>query len=542
MRFKIRQDQPSSFLASARYIAGHSHGHTPERVKWAYGRNLETGDPDQAARTMQATADQNPRCTNPVYHITLAFDPRDAAAGRLDDRAMREATDDTIERMGLGKHQALVYAHRDTDHPHVHILANRVHPETLRVHSRHNERQRLLQHCRDIARERGLNVARAPAREHDRSRPSEPDDRNPRRNQPTPKKREDTRATRDELRDVFREARSWDDLTARLNDRGYHLAPKGQGLIVSDGETYAKLSDMGKDVRKSLLEKRFGEGFDAYTARAAERAANARTPGAEAGTSNNAVRDLDKADRDVRQTQALAASYDDADRRMRDRRRRLDHLQSHEPLQAHRADQARDRLLKRLEHHFTDAASALSAWDRLEKDHGPSEADRFIKTDPRLLGTPRAHTTLTRNHAQARARRSLNTLIRRRDAWRHERDRLKNLRKDLKRTRADFARARQTYVQIRQVAGDRDVITNLLRSKLKARASALQRVSERMIRESRLGDQRKAALIRAYRIHQTRRRQARKAQARDRDRRERERDEQTRQRMHERRKRGGTRT
>ncbi len=43
---------------------------------------------------------------------------------------MREIAGEAIERMGLTEHQMMIYAHKDTKHPHMHFLINRVHPQT----------------------------------------------------------------------------------------------------------------------------------------------------------------------------------------------------------------------------------------------------------------------------------------------------------------------------------------------------------------------------------------------------------------------------
>ena len=83
MRFKIPAKQPSSFKASALYLAGRTKGQSPDRVDWMDVRNLETRDPVAAATIMEATAAQNLRCKKPTYHFVLSFDPKDARSGKV---------------------------------------------------------------------------------------------------------------------------------------------------------------------------------------------------------------------------------------------------------------------------------------------------------------------------------------------------------------------------------------------------------------------------------------------------------------------------
>ena len=43
---------------------------------------------------------------------------------------MLEAAKETLDVLKMEEHQALIVCHNDTAHPHVHVIVNRVHPET----------------------------------------------------------------------------------------------------------------------------------------------------------------------------------------------------------------------------------------------------------------------------------------------------------------------------------------------------------------------------------------------------------------------------
>ncbi len=121
-----------SFGAIAKYlIAGRSGGEW-DRVAWTTGRNLPTAKPELAGKIMRATAEESDRVTRRVYHLALSFDPGDVV-----DRAVTErVADEVLHRLGLHDYQVLIVAHRDRAHQHVHLLVNRVHPETGRVWER----------------------------------------------------------------------------------------------------------------------------------------------------------------------------------------------------------------------------------------------------------------------------------------------------------------------------------------------------------------------------------------------------------------------
>ena len=108
------------------------------RVEWTETRNLATNDPRRAARIMGATAADGSelkrlagvkatgrKLTKPVCHYSLSW----AKDERPDRQEMRRAVEGSLQALRLENHQALIVAHNDTKHPHVHVIVNRVNPE-----------------------------------------------------------------------------------------------------------------------------------------------------------------------------------------------------------------------------------------------------------------------------------------------------------------------------------------------------------------------------------------------------------------------------
>jgi hypothetical protein len=128
---------------------------TSERVDWIDMRNIAANDPEQAWKVMAATASsQNDlkraagvragRASKDgaVMHVVLSFDKDEPT----DQETMQAAADDFLSHLGAdpakmrGKskpsrrqfadeHQVVMYAHRDTEHAHLHLMINTVHPE-----------------------------------------------------------------------------------------------------------------------------------------------------------------------------------------------------------------------------------------------------------------------------------------------------------------------------------------------------------------------------------------------------------------------------
>ncbi len=153
-----------SFAALGAYLVAGRSGAETDRVAWSVGRNLPTDDPVLAARIMEATASQNVRVDKPVYHLVLSFDPSDG----VDRSAMERVADRVLDQLKLRDHEVLIVAHRDREHQHVHLLVNRVHPETRHAWSRWRDQVIVQQVLREEERALGLREVRgrlAPAAE-----------------------------------------------------------------------------------------------------------------------------------------------------------------------------------------------------------------------------------------------------------------------------------------------------------------------------------------------------------------------------------------
>ena len=91
-----------------------------------------------------------------VGHISLSFH-RDDAPKLTDDR-MRELAAAYMECMGIADTQYIVARHNDTEHPHLHIIYNRVKYDRTLVADK-NERRRNVKVCKQLKRRYGLTFS-----------------------------------------------------------------------------------------------------------------------------------------------------------------------------------------------------------------------------------------------------------------------------------------------------------------------------------------------------------------------------------------------
>lgn len=260
------------FADLARYlIKGPTGTPHPDRVQWLVAQNLPDSDPDLAAKIMTATAKLSPRTKKPTYHAMIAWHPDEAPT----PEAMQAIAVQTLALLGLDEHQALIVGHGDTDHPHLHLMVNRVHPGTGKAWRTAHDYRRL-----DEAMQR---LALTYEFEHVPGHAFSPDDTDDLPTQPTAKAhhaaKRGAKTTRPQwskaasrhlgadLADDLDQAQSWDDLDAAINRQGLTLAAKGQGLIVGDETSYSKFSALRLGTNAEQLERRFGERFLTYRKR-----------------------------------------------------------------------------------------------------------------------------------------------------------------------------------------------------------------------------------------------------------------------------------
>ncbi|MBU2531162.1 MAG: relaxase/mobilization nuclease domain-containing protein [Alphaproteobacteria bacterium] len=232
------------------------------RVAWTATRNLFTDDPAKAPTLMRMTAAKSVRVRSPVYHLVISWHEGECPPPAL----MRQVADATCRDIGLEEHQRVYVAHHDTRHPHVHIVANRIHPETGRAWQTSHDYRRIEQSLARQARELGLAVV--PGRHNgktlDRTLPRRPrDSERQRANRTSAQVRgrwppERIAELRPLLRPLFHTANSWEELEAGLASDGLRLVAKGQGLVIADDTGEMKLSDLGAGIRQAGLEARFG--------------------------------------------------------------------------------------------------------------------------------------------------------------------------------------------------------------------------------------------------------------------------------------------
>jgi len=253
-----------SFGGLVRYLEHGKRGEKADRVAWFQSNNLFAQSMDEAAAIMKDVANQNTRVEKPVYHFSINWHPEES--DRVDQALALDITRAALKDIGLEDHQSLIVAHKDEDHFHVHIVANRIDPETGNAWVGSFSKMKLEQSMARLSLEHGFEVVPGYHNALDLGiDPPEPENAQTmeaiRFEERTETPAFDTMA-RVELASVFAEAEDWRSLQETLAERGFFLEPRGRGLVVGDGEGhFSKVSSIGREFSRSRLETRFGEPF-----------------------------------------------------------------------------------------------------------------------------------------------------------------------------------------------------------------------------------------------------------------------------------------
>jgi hypothetical protein len=141
-----------AYYAHDKRRAGEAERLTTERVAWTHTINLATDDPERAWRIMAHTAMRQDelkaaaggkktgrKLTQPVYAYSLAWHPEQ----RPTKDHMLSTAVESLKAQELEGYQVVILCHSDEPQQHVHVIVNRVHPETGKAATLSNSKLKL---------------------------------------------------------------------------------------------------------------------------------------------------------------------------------------------------------------------------------------------------------------------------------------------------------------------------------------------------------------------------------------------------------------
>lgn len=165
------------------------------------------GTPEQMAEQFELQTLLNDKVRNTVGHTSLNFSPEDGERLKTDDALMLQIAHDYMAKMGIENTQYIVARHTDREHPHCHIVFNRVDNDGKTISDK-NDFYRNEKVCKMLTAKYRLHFANG--KDNIKEERLQPYDR---------AKHEVYKALKEELPN----ARSWDELKEALSDRDIEM-------------------------------------------------------------------------------------------------------------------------------------------------------------------------------------------------------------------------------------------------------------------------------------------------------------------------------
>ena len=231
----------SGFKGCVNYVLG------KEQAVLLHADGVLTESRGDIIRSFCMQTGMNPDLKKPVGHIALSYSTVDAP--KLTDGKMVQLAQEYMREMKITDTQYIIVRHQDREHPHVHIVFNRI-DNNGKTSSDRNDMYRNEQVCKKLKAKHGLYFAggKEQVKQH-------------RLKEPDKSKYEIYTAVKNEIG----KSRNWQQLQERLAEKGItaRFKRKGQtdeiqGISFSKGEYTFKSSEIDRSFSFSKLDKCFG--------------------------------------------------------------------------------------------------------------------------------------------------------------------------------------------------------------------------------------------------------------------------------------------
>lgn len=220
-----------------------------ERVGEIMLTNCQSHQPDAASLEMLNTQSLNTRAqSDKTYHLIISFRPGELPS----DATVRAIEARVCHRLGFGEHQRVSVLHHDTNNVHLHLAINKVHPTRYTLHEPYKAYRAFGELCDSLEDVFHLE------RDHHQVRKTGGENR-----ASDMERQAGTESligwVQRECLEELRAAHSWSQLHQVLRHHGLAIQPRGQGLVITDGQgTFVRASSVARDLSKVSLERRLG--------------------------------------------------------------------------------------------------------------------------------------------------------------------------------------------------------------------------------------------------------------------------------------------
>lgn len=243
----MRSMKKSDFAGLVKYITN-EQGKT-ERLGLVNVTNCEAVTMQAVIGEVLATQQLNTRAEgDKTFHLIVGFPPGENPS----EAALRDIEERLCAGLGFGEHQRVSAVHHDTDHMHIHIAINKIHPTRNTIHEPYQSYRKLADMCEMLEEEHGLQrVNHKSTRTLSQGRANDMEQHSGVESLVSWIKRE--------CLEKLLTANTWEELHQVLRDGGLEIRQRANGFVIeSEDGTQVKASTIARDLSKPKLEARLG--------------------------------------------------------------------------------------------------------------------------------------------------------------------------------------------------------------------------------------------------------------------------------------------
>ncbi len=243
---------PRSWQRTADYMLCSKTNNRGEKVGGVRVTNCHTDDPAAATTLIEVTQAANTRSkTDKTYHLVFSFPPGEQPSLEV----LHKIEDELCAAIGYAEHQRISAVHIDTDHLHVHVAINKVHPKGFQNIEPYYDKKKLMETCERLEIEyglirtnHGLTGQKPKAKVKDKQAQAEAH---------SGIETLTGHVTR-EIAPRLKEAKSWEEARKILSEHGLEIKQRGAGLVIGSGKLWVKASQCDRALSFKAMTDRLG--------------------------------------------------------------------------------------------------------------------------------------------------------------------------------------------------------------------------------------------------------------------------------------------
>ncbi|GAB3416331.1 relaxase/mobilization nuclease domain-containing protein [Niabella aquatica] len=191
----------------------------------------------------------NPKQSKPVFHFTLSFAPGE----KLTRAQLIHIAQDCAEDFGFANNQFLAVEHKDTQHQHIHIVANRIGFTGRTNVSDSNSYKRMAQFCRKMEQKYQLQQVLSPRRFLSKDQ------------QLLPRNDQRKEQLKTQLKQILQSSKTMESFQQKARKLGFEII-KGRGISFID-KAGVKIKGSAMGLSLSTIEKQLQKNQTQYLTR-----------------------------------------------------------------------------------------------------------------------------------------------------------------------------------------------------------------------------------------------------------------------------------